>query len=124
MRTASFLCLAASTLLATTAAAAEIQPLVPVVVTASRLSEPLREVPASVSVVDQSDIQDARPTLGIDEPLSRVPGLFAQSSSNYAQDVRLQIRGFGARAEFGVREVKVLVDGLPETLPDGQTELD
>ena len=111
-------------LIASLAAAQDSAQLDPIVVTASRSRQSLRDVPASVSIVDQQDVQEARPTLGIDEALNRVPGVFAQSSANFAQDVRLQIRGFGARAEFGVREVKVLVDGLPETLADGQTELD
>ena len=96
----------------------------PVVVTATRLAEPMSEVPAAISVVDQSDIQDARRTVGLDEPLNRVPGVFIQNSDNFAQDFRVQIRGFGARSVFGIRDVRVLVDGLPETLPDGQTELD
>jgi iron complex outermembrane receptor protein len=102
------------------------QPLIldPVVVTATRLPERLTDVPAAISVVEQPDIQEARPTVSLDEPLNRVPGVFVQNSDNFAQDFRIQIRGFGTRAAFGVREIKVLVDGLPETLPDGQTELD
>ncbi len=95
-----------------------------IVVTATRLPQPLREVPAAVSVVEKSDIQGARQTLGLDEPLSRVPGVFVQNSGNFAQDLRIQIRGFGTRAAFGIREIKLLVDELPETLPDGQTQID
>ncbi|MBI1815225.1 MAG: TonB-dependent receptor [Deltaproteobacteria bacterium] len=98
--------------------------LAPIVVTATRIPQPLAEVPASVSVVEQPDIQDARPTVNLDESLDRVPGVLVQNSGNFAQDARIQIRGFGTRAAFGVREIKVLLDGLPETLPDGQTELD
>ncbi|HZR79913.1 MAG TPA: TonB-dependent receptor [Candidatus Binatia bacterium] len=94
------------------------------VVTATRAPSPLRDVPAAISVVDERAIQEARPTVSLAEPLNRVPGVFVQDSGNYAQDVRLQIRGFGTRAAFGIREIRVLVDGLPETLPDGQTDLD
>jgi iron complex outermembrane receptor protein len=96
----------------------------PVIVTASRMPELLNQSAAAVSVVDQADIQDGRPTVSLDEPLNRVPGVFVQNSNNFAQDFRIQIRGFGTRAAFGTREIKVLVDGLPETMPDGQTELD
>jgi len=96
----------------------------PVVVTATRSATPLSEVPAAVSVVDQSDIQLGQPTVGLDESLNRVPGVFSQNSFNFAQDQRLSIRGFGTRAAFGVREIKLIVDGLPETSPDGQSELD
>ncbi len=96
----------------------------PIVVTATRLPAPLADVPAAVSVVGRDEIHDGRPTVALDETLNRVPGVFVQNDRNFAQDLRVQIRGFGTRSAFGVREVKVLVDGLPETLPDGQTELD
>ncbi len=95
-----------------------------IVVTATRTEQSLAEVPAAISVVDSDDIQDARATLSLAESLNRVPGVFIQDSGNFAQDVRLQIRGFGTRAAFGIREVRVLVDGLPETQADGQTQLD
>ena len=93
------------------------------VVTATRAPTSLRDVPAAVSVVDQRAIQEARPTVSLSEPLSRVPGTFVQDAGNQAQGPRIQIRGFGTRAAFGIREIRVILDGLPETLPDGQTEL-
>lgn len=95
-----------------------------IVVTATRREEPLAGVPAAISVIDVRNIQDARPTVSLSEPLNRVPGVFVQDSGNFAQDVRIQIRGFGTRAAFGIREIRVLVDGLPETMADGQTQLD
>ena len=81
-------------------------------------------MPASVSVVEQLDIQGAQKTVGLEEALDRVPGVLVQSSQDFAQDVRIQIRGFGTRSAFGIREIKVLLDGLPLTDPDGQTQLD
>lgn len=93
-------------------------------VTATRSETPLTEVPAAVSVVEQTDIQLGQPTVGLDESLNRVPGVFIQNAFNFAQDQRISIRGFGTRAAFGVREIRLLVDGLPETSPDGQSELD
>jgi iron complex outermembrane receptor protein len=95
-----------------------------IVVTATRSEEPMADVPAAISIVGAGDIQDARPTVSLSEPLNRVPGVFVQDSGNFAQDTRIQIRGFGTRAAFGIREIRVLVDGLPETLADGQTQLD
>ena len=70
------------------------------------------------------DIQLARQQLALDESLSRVPGVFMQNRYNFAQDLRVSIRGFGARAQFGIRGIKILVDGIPETLPDGQGSVD
>jgi iron complex outermembrane receptor protein len=99
-------------------------PLEEIVVTATLLERSLASTPAAVSVVGEDDIQLARQQLALDESLSRVPGLFMQNRYNFAQDLRLSIRGFGARGQFGIRGVKVLVDGIPETLPDGLGSVD
>ncbi|ATB30787.1 TonB-dependent receptor family protein [Melittangium boletus] len=93
-------------------------------VVAPRVPTPLTRTPAAVSVVERGDIQDARPTLGLYESLVGVPGLVVQSRDNASQDLRLSLRGFGARSAFGIRGVTVVVDGFPETLPDGQTNVD
>ncbi|HSG64995.1 MAG TPA: TonB-dependent receptor plug domain-containing protein, partial [Gammaproteobacteria bacterium] len=95
-----------------------------IVVEATRLGTTLDRAPAAVSVVGIDEIQPARQQLALDESLSRVPGLFMQNRYNFAQDLRLSIRGFGARAAFNVRGIKILVDGIPETLPDGQGAVD
>jgi len=99
-------------------------PLEEIIVRSTRLETTLDQVPAAVSVVSKDEIQVARQQLGLDESLSRVPGLFMQNRFNFAQDLRVSIRGFGARANFGIRGVKILVDGIPETLPDGQGSVD
>src|SRR5690606_31640327 len=110
------------------AAHAQIRPQLPpleeIVVTSTRLETTLDQVPAAVSVVSKDDIQLGRQQLGLDESLSRLPGLLMQNRFNFAQDLRVSIRGFGARANFGIRGVKILVDGIPETLPDGQGSVD
>jgi iron complex outermembrane receptor protein len=95
-----------------------------IVVRATMIERTLERVPAAVSVVTEDDIQLGRQQLALDESLARVPGLFMQNRYNFAQDLRLSIRGFGARAQFGIRGIKVLVDGIPETLPDGQGSVD
>lgn len=95
-----------------------------VTVTAPRTSKDLADVPAAVSVVDEDAIQLGRPQVSLDESLRRVPGVFLQNGSNFAQDLRIAIRGFGARSSFGVRGIRLVVDGIPATLPDGQTQLD
>ncbi len=82
------------------------------------------DIPAAVDKVEGPEVQLGRQALTLDEPLTSLPGLFFQNQSNFAQDLRISIRGFGARSPFGVRGVKVLVDGIPYTMPDGQTQLD
>jgi iron complex outermembrane receptor protein len=93
-------------------------------VTATRVEKSLEAVPAAVGVVQQEEIQYAEPQLGLDESLSKIPGIFMQNRYNFAQDLRVSIRGFGARSAFGIRGIKVVVDGIPETLPDGQANVD
>ena len=66
----------------------------------------------------------AGPSRSLQEYLTAIPGVFTLNSSNYAQDLRISIRGFGARAGFGIRGIKLVVDGIPETTPDGQGQLD
>ncbi|HID80958.1 MAG TPA: TonB-dependent receptor [Chromatiales bacterium] len=93
-------------------------------VTATRVEKQLQNVPASVGVVDQDDIQFTTQQIGLDESLVKMPGIFMQNRYNFSQDLRLSIRGFGARSSFGIRGIKVLVDGIPESLPDGQANVD
>jgi iron complex outermembrane receptor protein len=73
--------------------------------------------------VSGDELHRGRATLGLNEALATVPGLLVANRYNYTQDLRISIRGFGARAAFGVRGVKVLLDGIPQTLPDGQGQL-
>lgn len=95
----------------------------PVVVTGTRLERALPDTPSGVTVIDQSTIRDGRQGLQLDEALARVPGLFLQNRYNFAQGQRLSLRGFGSRAPFGVRGIRIRVDGFPETLPDGQSQV-
>lgn len=110
---------------ATTAAEQPIEPeVLTIVVTAPRLPRDLHRTSSAVAVVDEKHIQQARQGLQLDESLNRVPGVLAQNRYNFAQNLRLSIRGFGARAPFGIRGIRILVDGFPETLPDGQSQVD
>ena len=78
------------------------------------------EVPGSLDWVDGEQLRDGRLQVNLSESLGAVPGLQIQNRHNYAQDLQLSIRGFGARATFGVRGVRLYVDGIPSTMPDGQ----
>jgi len=95
-----------------------------ITVTAPRVETPLERVPGAVGVVGKEEIQRARQGIGMDESLNAIPGVFMQNRYNFAQDLRISIRGFGARTPFGIRGVKILVDGIPATLPDGQASVD
>ncbi|HEU5304451.1 MAG TPA: Plug domain-containing protein, partial [Gemmatimonadales bacterium] len=92
-------------------------------VTVTRAPEPLERVPHAVDVLDRTDIQRGQPTLGVDEALSNVPGVVVANRYNFSLDQRISIRGFGSRSNFGVRGLKILLDGVPQTLPDGQSQL-
>jgi len=94
------------------------------VITPTRVQKNPDEIPAAVSVIGQDEIQLGTEQLGLDESLGGVPGLFALNRYNFAQDLRLSIRGFGVRSSFGIRGIKIIVDGIPETLPDGQGSVD
>src|SRR5688500_14221012 len=91
-----------------------------VVVTATRVPQPALEVPASIDRIYRDEIRDARPQVNLSESLARVPGLVVQNRQNYAQDLQISSRGFGARATFGVRGMRLIADGIPATMPDGQ----
>ena len=92
----------------------------PIVVTATRDAQRAFDVPASVDVIDGAIIRDGQPAISLSESLVRVPGVFAANRQNYAQDLQISSRGFGARAQFGVRGVRLYQDDIPVTMPDGQ----
>jgi iron complex outermembrane recepter protein len=90
------------------------------VITATRVPQPSLEVPASVDRLYADEIRAGRPQVNLSESLGRVPGIVVQNRQNYAQDLQISSRGFGARATFGVRGIRLIADGIPATMPDGQ----
>jgi iron complex outermembrane receptor protein len=96
------------------------QTLADVVVSASRSEQRSFEAPAAIQSIDRATIENAGPQVSLSESLNRVPGLTILNRQNYAQDLQVSIRGFGARSAFGIRGVRLLVDGIPATTPDGQ----
>ena len=91
-----------------------------VVVTATRAPQPSLDVPASVDRIHADDIREGRPQVNLSESLGRVPGIVVQNRQNYAQDLQISSRGFGARSTFGVRGIRLIADGIPASFPDGQ----
>lgn len=92
-------------------------------VNASRLDIPAFDVPASLSVVTVDPAASGQPGVNLSEVLAGVPGILARERQDYAQDTQLSIRGFGARTTFGVRGIRIYMDGIPATLPDGQGQV-
>jgi iron complex outermembrane recepter protein len=97
--------------------------LTPITVSVTRAPLLLTKTPLAVQIIDRERISRGRLTWGLDEALASVPGVYAANRYNFSLDQRLSIRGFGSRAAFAVRGVKVLLDGIPQTLPDGQGQL-
>ncbi|GHC88881.1 TonB-dependent receptor [Pseudorhodoferax aquiterrae] len=93
------------------------------VVTATRTEADPQDVPASIGSVAGDDLRQGRAQVNISEALGSVPGLQARERQNYAQDVQISMRGFGTRATFGIRGLRLYVDGIPATQPDGQGQL-
>ncbi len=89
----------------------------------TRGTESALRVPVRVARVDSLGFRGAQLQNGLDESLGRIPGIYAANRFNPSLDQRLVIRGAGARANFGVRGLKILIDGIPQTLPDGQSQL-
>jgi iron complex outermembrane receptor protein len=91
-----------------------------VTVLGGQLSQKAFDTPAAVQHINARAIQEAGPRINLSEALAQVPGVVALNRNNYAQDVQISIRGFGARAAFGLRGIRLITDGIPATTPDGQ----
>ena len=91
-----------------------------VVITATRQPQPSLDIPASVDRIYADEIREGRPQVNLSESLGRVPGIVVQNRQNYAQDLQISSRGFGARSTFGVRGIRLMTDGIPASMPDGQ----
>jgi len=95
-----------------------------IIVTATRLDSRELDAPLSLTLIGKEQMQEAQQQLSLNEALAGVPGLLVLNADNFAQDARIAIRGFGARSAFGIRGIQLIVDGLPESTPDGQGQVD
>ena len=91
-----------------------------VVVSGSRVEHNTFDLPAAVDVVDAARIGADQARVNASEALAAVPGITVQNRQNYAQDLQISSRGFGARSAFGVRGIRLISDGIPASMPDGQ----
>ena len=95
-----------------------------VIVSITKIRDSIKNTPYSISANDYSNFQNNAQQFYLSEYIERIPGVFISNDNNFAQDSRISIRGFGSRANFGIRGIKLIVDGVPETTPDGQSQID
>jgi len=98
----------------------EVPPLDEVVVSASGFKQKIIDTAASITLINKNQIQSGQARNSLSEPLNRVPGIFALDRQNYAQDLQISSRGFGANSTFGTRGIRLIVDNIPGTVADGQ----
>ncbi|MCW5636834.1 MAG: TonB-dependent receptor [Rubrivivax sp.] len=94
-----------------------------VVVTGSVVERALADAPYAIGHVGRDELRSGGPLVHLSESLARVPGLTAANRWNFAQDLQISSRGFGARAGFGVRGIRLYSDGIPASGPDGQGQV-
>ena len=95
-----------------------------VVVKSTRINTTQKQAPLSVTLKSFIEDRNFSSQSSFSDFIKNTPGVFTTSSNNFSQDMRISIRGFGARSAFGIRGIKLIVDGIPETTPDGQSQLD
>ena len=95
-----------------------------VVVKSTRINTTQKQAPLSVTLKSFTEDRNFSSQSSFSDFIKNTPGVFTTSSNNFSQDMRISIRGFGARSAFGIRGIKLIVDGIPETTPDGQSQLD
>ncbi len=95
----------------------------PVVVTATRVDQTAFDLPLSIDRLNKEQLQDGRLQINLAESMGRVPGIVVNNRSYLAGDTQISSRGFGARAGFGVRGLRLYSDGIPATMPDGQGQV-
>ena len=94
-----------------------------VVVTGTARAVRVLDLPFAITAIDAGALRDAGAMVNLSEVMARVPGLVVNNRNNYAQDLQISSRGFGARAAFGVRGLRLYADGIPATMPDGQGQV-
>ena len=96
------------------------QPTDNILVQSGRLTQRQFDAPTAIYTIDAETIRNSGPQVNLSDVLARAPGVVAFNRNNYAQDVQISVRGFGARSAFGLRGFRLITDGIPATTPDGQ----
>jgi len=95
-----------------------------VIVRSTKINSTTQQAPLSVTLKSFREEKNFNSQSSFSDFIKNTPGVFTTSENNFSQDLRISIRGFGARSSFGIRGIKLIVDGIPETTPDGQSQLD
>ena len=95
-----------------------------VIVKSAKINSTIQQAPLSVTLKSFREEKNFNSQSSFSDFIKNTPGVFSTSENNFSQDLRISIRGFGARSAFGIRGIKLIVDGIPETTPDGQSQLD
>ena len=95
-----------------------------VIVKSTKINSTIQQAPLSVTLKSFREEKNFNSQSSFSDFIKNTPGVFTTSENNFSQDLRISIRGFGARSAFGIRGIKLIVDGIPETTPDGQSQLD
>src|SRR5205823_1866174 len=82
------------------------------------------DLPYSITSLRPDSINPGQTHTFVEQTLGLLPGVTVANRTNPSQDTRVSVRGFGARSQFGARSIRILRDGMPLTLPDGQTPID
>ena len=122
-QTFHFAVLSAAVLAATQSMAQQTSRLETVVVTGSVIERRIADAPYAIDAVDSEALRAGGAMVNLSEALARVPGLTINNRNNYAQDLQISSRGFGARSGFGVRGLRLYTDGIPASMPDGQGQV-
>jgi len=94
-----------------------------VVISVTSVAQPSFDTPAAIDAVGGRTLREGQRQVNLSETLARVPGLNIADRQNYAQDLQISSRGFGARSTFGVRGIRLYADGIPASMPDGSGQV-
>lgn len=94
-----------------------------VVMSVTSVAQPSFDTPAAIDAVSGRTLKEGQRQVNLSETLARVPGLNIADRQNYAQDLQISSRGFGARSTFGVRGIRLIADGIPASMPDGSGQV-
>ena len=92
-----------------------------VVIRSSNIPQKIREIPASVSLISENDLQRTD-NFNLVQNFNYVPGVFV--SQGALNTNKINIRGIGSRAQYSTNRIKAYINGIPLTTAEGELTLD